>query len=141
MSKNELQGWKFSFLIFSNHVFWRKFNGGKVGGMIFSLQFPIGWTIIFLYVFKKSCHYVLWGKSIFLKIEFPMGWRIIFFFKNVVIIYYGENALFSIDISWRYVLWEKHVFFITWLFSSVFISEISFWSCKNDFSKMVFRSP
>ena len=99
MSKNEIQGWKFSFLIFSNHVFWRQFKGQKVGGGGWFFHFDVLWggRWFFLIFIKKSCHYVLWGKSTFFENRISNGMEDIFFcffFKKVVIIYYGENKHF-----------------------------------------------
>ena len=99
MSKNDLQGRKFLFFIFSNHVFWRQFKGQKVGGgKDFSNRCTMGWTIIFFWFFSKKVVIMYYGENpLFLKIGFPMGWTIIFFWffsKKVVIMYYGENPLF-----------------------------------------------
>ena len=73
--------------------------------MIFWLEFPMGWTIIFSDFSKKSCHYVLWGKWTFFENWISNGVDDLFFsFKKNVIIYYGENALFlrmEFPMGWR----------------------------------------
>ena len=88
----------FLFRFFLIMFFGRNLTVERWGGMIFWLEFPMGWTIIFFGFFEKSCHYVLWGKITFFQNWISNGVDELFFK-----VFFQKKC--------HYILWGKWTFF------------------------------
>ena len=76
----------------------------KWGGVrFFRIGVPWGGRTFFLFFFKKSCHYVLGGKSIFFEKWISNGMEDLFF-------------LFFFKKSRHHILWGNSLFFGQWDF-------------------------
>ena len=95
----------FLFWFFQNMFFGQNLTVEKWGGEVRFFHFDVPWggRSFFLIFFKKSCHYVLCGKSTFFENRISNGMEdhfFCFFFKK----------------SCHHILWGKNTFFGQWDF-------------------------
>ena len=93
----------FRIMFFGDNLKDKRWEGG---GRVFQIGVPWGGRSFFLIFFKKSRHYVLWGKSTFFENWISNGMDDHFF-----LIFFKKSR--------HYVLWGNFTFFENWISNGV----------------------